>query len=419
VRKRLFLGLLCMVGGLVQATPVALAANGPGLNAGSEYEELVAQPTGSGDQGSITITNVQCNPGGISSFDLAASGIAYGPTYPGTFYETATVTIGPSGEVQSYEASFTIYSSDATVHGTKHLYPDDPDRYSSGFCSGTYSPEPGSCDSFQQLSVSTRYEATITRGSESFTDYGVATLEFDASQLDCGGVSVGNFIETFVASSITLPVPESLALRQASDINDVGTSHTVTAYVEGNSQTVGEATVYFSVSNVGSASGVCTTDFFGLCDFTYQGPIFPGTDVISAYVDVNNNGVQDTGEPTASATKEWILPASTTGQASGSGQVGPLTSDFSAKSGKSVVKGTCSIVVDKTIIKCLDVTSYVQSGNTTTIYGNATINGDPTLYKITAVDNGRPGAGSDVFQIETSSGFTGGGVVTSGNLQVI
>jgi hypothetical protein len=141
--------------------------------------------------------------------------------------------------------------------------------------------------------------------------------------------------------------------------------------------------------------------------------------VISAYVDVNNNGVQDTGEPTASATKEWILPASTTGQASGSGQVGPLTFDFSAKSGKSVVKGTCSIVVDKTIIKCLDVTSYVQSGNTTTIYGNATINGDPTLYKITAVDNGRPGAGSDVFQIETSSGFTGGGVVTSGNLQVI
>ena len=49
----------------------------------------------------------------------------------------------------------------------------------------------------------------------------------------------------------------------------------------------------------------------------------------------------------------------------------------------------------------------------------ALINGSPTTYKITIVDNGRPGAGTaDVFRIETSSGFSGGGALTGGNFQV-
>jgi hypothetical protein len=404
--------------GLVLVVPVAVAANGPGL--GSEYEELVAQPSGYGDQESIAIANVQCNPGGVSSFDLYATGTAYGVDYPGTFEESATVTIGPSGQLESLEASFTIYSGDTIVQGTKSLYPDDPDRYSSGSCSGTYSAEPGSCDSFQQISASTKYEATITRASGSFTDYGVATVELDASQPGCGSVSVGSFIESFVASSITLPVPGSLALRQNSDVNDVGTSHTVTAYVstEDDTQTVGGAAVYFAVSGSASGSGACTTDFYGLCGYTYQGPTFPGTDVISAYVDVNNNGVQDAGEPTSSVTKQWVFPASTAGQASGSGRVESLSFDFNAKSDKGTLKGNCSVTVSKAMVKCLDVTSYVQTGNKAIIYGHATVNGMTALYKITVIDNGRPGAGRDTFTIETSSGFSDGGTLTTGNIDV-
>jgi hypothetical protein len=165
----LLLGVLVR---LVGNVTMALAANGPGLNSGSEYEELVAQPVGFGDQGSITITNVDCNPGGISTFDVAASGTAYGP-YPGTFEETATVTIGPSGELQSFDAAFTIHSGATTITGTKRLYPDDPERYSSGLCSGTYSPDPGSCDSAQQLFASTRYEASV---GDAFMESGIATV---------------------------------------------------------------------------------------------------------------------------------------------------------------------------------------------------------------------------------------------------
>jgi hypothetical protein len=129
--------------------------------------------------------------------------------------------------------------------------------------------------------------------------------------------------------------------------------------------------------------------------------------------------MQDADEPAASVTKEWVLPTSTPGQAIGGGQVGALALDMSFKSDKGGLKGTCSIVLGKTTIKCLTVTAYVQTGNTATIYGDALINGSPTVYKITVTDNGRPGAGADVFRIETSSGFNGGGLLTAGNLQVV
>jgi hypothetical protein len=420
--RQLLLGFasVCLVAGVMWSAPLARAASGPPLNTGSEYEELVAQPVGFGDQGSITVSNLQCNPGGVSTFDLTASGMAYGP-YPGTFTETATVTIGPSGELQSFDATFTIESGATTIEGTKTLYPDDPDRYSSGSCAGTFSLDPGACDSSQSLFASTTYHATISDESGSFTDSGVATVQLDASQPNCGGESVGNFIQTFVASSTTNPLPGYLELRQSASVNDVGSSHTVTAYVatEGNTgETVAGATVYFSVTGADSATGACTTDPSGLCDFTYQGPIFPGSDQISAYVDVNGNGVQDAGEPTASVVKQWVLPASNTGQATGSGKVGALAFDFSAKSDRGVVKGTCSVILGETTVNCLDVTAYVQNGNTVTIYGHATINGTATLYKITVTDNGRPGTGRDTFRIETSSGFSGGGTLTAGNLEV-
>jgi hypothetical protein len=215
-------------------------------------------------------------------------------------------------------------------------------------------------------------------------------------------------------------VPDYLELRQSTSVNDVGSSHTVTAYVTSNaaSETVAGATVYFTVTGADDATGACTTDAAGLCDFTYQGPTFPGSDEIGAYVDVNGNGVQDSGEPTASVTKQWVLPASTTGQATGSGKVGALAFDFSAKSDRGVIKVTCSVILGETTIKCLDATAYVQNGDTATIYGHATINGTTTVYKITVTDNGRPGTGRDIFRIETSSGFTGGGSLTAGNLEV-
>ena len=56
--------------------------------------------------------------------------------------------------------------------------------------------------------------------------------------------------------------------------------------------------------------------------------------------------------------------------------------------------------------------------NHSTIYGTAEVDGVPTLYRIEVVDGGEGGAVNDVFTIVTASGYTAGGIVNSGNIQV-
>jgi hypothetical protein len=94
----------------------------------------------------------ECNPTGNSTFSFQLAGIAAGP-YSGTFTENVTVTVGPqtgppldgfggpftpssfgfnTGPVLSWDASFTIYSGNYTVTGTKHLSAVAPTNI--GFC---------------------------------------------------------------------------------------------------------------------------------------------------------------------------------------------------------------------------------------------------------------------------------------------
>jgi hypothetical protein len=89
---------------------------------------------------------------------------------------------------------------------------------------------------------------------------------------------------------------------------------------------------------------------------------------------------------------------------------------FAARSdGK--LNGTCKVVTPTLTAKCLDVTAYVQSGNSATFYGQATVNGVETLYRIRVVDASKSGEG-DVFDFTTPSGFHVGGTLTNGNLKV-
>jgi hypothetical protein len=58
-----------------------------------------------------------------------------------------------------------------------------------------------------------------------------------------------------------MPTPGYLELRQTASVNEVGTTHTVMAYVatEGVTETVGGAIVRFSISGSVDATGACTT----------------------------------------------------------------------------------------------------------------------------------------------------------------
>jgi hypothetical protein len=89
----------------------------------------------------------------------------------------------------------------------------------------------------------------------------------------------------------------------------------------------------------------------------------------------------------------------------------------SAKSDDKRLRGGCVVTSGQTKVKCLDADGYHQSGDRVVIVGDAEVDGEPTRYRIELEDAGEPGDG-DRFAIETDSGFTAGGVLAGGNLQV-
>jgi Bacterial Ig-like domain (group 1)/Beta-propeller repeat len=236
------------------------------------------------------------------------------------------------------------------------------------------------------------------------------------------------------ATKTWTPVAAAVTLMPAAADNPVGTNHTVTATV---TNTVGQpmpgVTVRFTVAGSVITTGSCATNVSGQCTFTYLGPALPGADLITAYPDLNNNNVQDGNELADFATKAWLLPTSTPGHVTGGGHIlAPNLSDeivfgFNARSTDKGFSGQCNLVdpstAPKTHIRCLDVTALVQTGapgggGTATFFGNATVNGLSTTYRIDVADVAEPGAGRDSFSIVMNSGYTAGGLLTGGNIQV-
>lgn len=252
-------------------------------------------------------------------------------------------------------------------------------------------------------------------------------LIFALAALSGVGLGVGSSTFGYYYYYYTPPGPPAvLTLTPPTAINPVGTSHTVTATVEdASSNPLQGIVVRFTVTGSVSASGQCTTDANGMCTFTYAGPALPGADLISAFADTNNNGIPDAGEPTATATKSWVVPPSTPGQVTGGGQIKPagdrVTFGFNAKS-QNGLRGECNVIDGDTMrqIKCLDVTALVIAGTDAWIYGNALDKGTNTTtsYVIHVQDIGEPGIGRDTFSITTGTGYSKSGTLTSGNIQI-
>jgi len=219
--------------------------------------------------------------------------------------------------------------------------------------------------------------------------------------------------------------PANLTLTPPTATNPVGTTHTVTATVTDSSATLlPDIVVRFTVTGSVSTTGQCTTNASGQCTFTYSGPVLPGADAIAAFADSNGNTTHETDEPTATAAKTWVLPASTTGKVDGGGKIlvsgSKVDFDLKAKSDEHGVKGSCEVSnkEPKRKIKCTNATVLVVSGNGATFYGDATDDGIATTYAIHVVDNGDPGKGNDTFSITTASGYSVSGTLTDGNIKV-
>jgi hypothetical protein len=70
-------------------------------------------------------------------------------------------------------------------------------------------------------------------------------------------------------------------------------------------------------------------------------------------------------------------------------------------------------------VKGTGVTAYVVTGPTSRhIEGTCEINGAPGTYMVDVADNGEPGKGTDDFKITLSTGYTAGGKLAGGNIQL-
>jgi hypothetical protein len=383
---------------------------------------------GTGVVTSSYTTTAVCALGDTSTISFTAWGVATGP-YTGTFRETGTVTLAPqtvtgfpTGPVLSFDSTFTIEAGSTTITGTKHL------SAPSGTGSCLTAEVHGGADPqyFVEFRVpGVEYSATVHGPVGTWTEKGVASASGLDNRLSATSPQLlAKFGESFLTSTRD-DQPATVVLSPTAAVNPVGTTHTVTASVgTASGQPVGRVAVRFTASGSVSTSGTCTTDQSGQCTFTYQGPDLPGTDVISAYVDRDNDGTQDAGEPGGQATKSWVLPVSTPGHVTGGGQIVWLDRSISfgleAMSSSTGLQGQCRVVDHSTdtLIRCREITALVQTPTHATFFGVGTQNGQEITFRVDVDDLANPGAGRDTFTIQTDGGYLATGVLTEDNIEI-
>ena len=220
--------------------------------------------------------------------------------------------------------------------------------------------------------------------------------------------------------------PAAVVLTPPTAINQVGSTHTVAA----SAATAAGApaagfTILFDVSGSVEEAGACTTDAQGQCTFTYNGPLFPGADIIVGCADADQSGAIEAGEPCGEATKIWMLPTTTPGQVTGGGWLfqaaDKVSFGFNARSTDvgEAATGMCNVIdhATRTHVKCLTVDALVVTPTHATFFGQATADGVPTAYRIDVDDLDEANL-ADTFAIETTSGYSAAGIVEGGNIKI-
>ena len=222
--------------------------------------------------------------------------------------------------------------------------------------------------------------------------------------------------------------PATLELEPATDTNTVDEEHCVTATVEdafGN-PTPG-VTVEFSVSGPGETEGSVVTDDDGEAEFCYTSAL-PGEDDISAFADTNDNGAQDPGEPSDTATKTWVIPASTEGcRVTNGGWIIATNGDQATFGGNAQADGLRgeqeyqdhgpAVVMNVHSIDVLAV-ECSSDGTEASIFGTATVDGEGEFdYRIDLKDLGD--SGTDTYRLRLSNGYDSGEQdLSGGNVRI-
>jgi Bacterial Ig-like domain (group 1) len=231
--------------------------------------------------------------------------------------------------------------------------------------------------------------------------------------------------------AVTPGNPAVLMLAPKTATNTVDATHCVTATVK---DAFGNLTpgihVVFTVTGAVSTTGNVVTNASGQAQFCYTGPPLPGADVISAFADTNNNGTKNTGEPSDTAAKLWVLPTSTPGcKVTNGGRITAADGDKATFGGNAKATGLQGEeeYQDHGPAKNMNVHSiHIQAvtcnaaKTKASIFGTATVNGGGTFnFRIDVADNGEPGR-ADTYRIRLSNGYDSGVQTLSagGNVQI-
>jgi hypothetical protein len=262
---------------------------------------------------------------------------------------------------------------------------------------------------------------------------GTSTIYFDAA-----GAATGPYNGTFTETGTATIGPQAFTDPpiNSSLTGPVVTFDAIFTITSGTTQITGTKTL--SLVNGSQAIGDCFTlgpahalEVILLDAVSYQAAIATGDATYSDHGRNPDDFVQHVENPAPTIVLQYFQqdfksdlsvtePLNTPGHATGGGQVPADASfGFEAKSGANGMKGNCT-VIDRSggvKVKCLDVTSYLQTGTHATFSGHATVNGVATTYRIDVDDAGEPGAGQDTFKIVAGT-YSAGGTLTEGNVQI-
>ena len=157
--------------------------------------------------------------------------------------------------------------------------------------------------------------ANSAGGAVSTNASGAATVSYTGSNpgtdtinayADFNNNAVRDAGEPAASATVTRTGSVSLSLAPAQVNPNTGTTEYISVTVAGSGN-VSNVVVRYSIAGANPTSGSVTTDASGHTVLSYTGSQ-SGIDTVSAFADLDNNGVQNASEPTASVKITWQSP---------------------------------------------------------------------------------------------------------------
>ncbi len=182
------------------------------------------------------------------------------------------------------------------------------------------------------------------------------------------------------------------------------------------------------------APTACLTDVAGRCAYVYPSPDFPGSDALLVFVDADLDGEMDIGEPRATGTRTWTLPApSTSVRLAGGGTIeesGEHVANLSLRiraEADGSVSGRCRVSITwirpyVSESRCVELTRLTLGGSHATVFGVVDEEMNAGVHRRARIridlDDLSPEGVSDRVRIIVENGYLSEGPLMSGDVRI-